>query len=1642
MFTALNKKSLGKRLCLLLFLFSGTNAVSQITTVNDSFNDGNLNANPTWLNNTSRFTVSSISPLEGSHSLRSNTGNVVSSIHVQYGTSTNLTSANYSWNLIYRANTNSNPDELPYGAAINTNTNHWRYWIAATSSNAANCLGIYVSHSAGNLKLSRKRNNGTWDITTYPINLNQTYSIKINRRFDGYFEFLVDAGTAEATTVRWQGYITDIFNNGSNNIFMIMHANETSANRFQWDKLGIFTKSLSVSQLTAGVHNGDLEEGMTNKAVIGFSATSEGNITIEDFKINTSSNNNQGTFTNLKLVKSVDDDFSTDNDNTVVSGLTFTLNGDHVLIENLNSTLNSTTENYFFVLDVVNNNGGSPPANIQFSMSCNNCGAAFTNLVTTNAEKVNNFSFSSQVYQMLRVFTWKNTSIVGDFTDNWQNSSAWEPFRTSPSPNDILQFSKGGTVNPLNIPVQTVKKIIIKNNTTVNLTASSLASANTTLTIGGGTDEDFTIELGSSLNVNSTTNIFNLSFATNTNAIINGTIQLAGNAHKIIAASENGIQFKANSNFIGATTLTGNPFGNTTTNSVIFESGATLLDQAGLDYFTNANVLSLLSGSIYKHASTNTASFTNRTFEVFEVSAGATFAIGSGTLTVNSDLIGEGNISLSSGTLNLIGNYSNTGNFTSGSGTVNYSGQNQNIKAANYFNLNLNGNGVKTLLGNIGFANGSSASLNIGVDVDFVCSTFTITALSGSSNININGYLRSSNSNGLLGSSASTIRNLNSPNVNINSTSTIEYNADGANQVVSGANYSNLILTGASIKLMNANISVTKDLKINSGATLDAQSFVINNVNSTSGNGLLKTANSSQQPLRNNLTYSFTVEYYSTNSNQYVVPGTYKSLVLSGARGANNIFLANNDTIKITENLNTSTSFTTGTFISTGNTLLLNGNDQNISAIKLNNLTISGNGNKTLTGDVEVSGQLNLLDNELILENNTLTLSGAINYLNGKIRAGDCISPKGNITVRGTGDFDNLKLNENLNYINNFVANRNGNVNLTEDIHIAGTLTLTQGTVVTNKEISFSGANVPIIKTNGFLQLDSQASLVFGKCNYNGNAFTLPNNLFANTVTFKNLYVGRTSGLTLGNQMINLTGTFKLNAGNLNSNNNITLISNASGTARVDSITCTSCNVIGNVTSQRFIPGGEGKRRWRLVSSPVNVNGSIELLQIKDDMHVTGLGGSNKGFDDSPNNAYSIKTYKESLTGNSNSGWVFPSTIDTIYNTGVGLCLFVRGDRNTPDPYLNWSIPNDAILDFTGTLNIGNINLPVTYTNTNSSADGWNLVANPYASTIDWNSTNGWQKTSLLSKLWLFNPEVGSYGIYDPLLDVGTNNSSRYISSGQAFFVKSTDVNTSLTINERAKVSNTGSEFFRNTNANNYNLLRIVLVKDSVTKDESILYLSENASGNFTDPSDASKMFNDNMNFYLRSDEGYNLSINQHPLPPGPDTIKASVFSYQGLNIWTGNYKFEFSGMESFYANVDVYLEDVYANKKINLRENDTYEFELDNNQASMGNDRFRILLDKNNKPVGIEDKSQSNLIQVYPNPFDEIINIRMTNISNKEKFDYTIYNQFGQEVMNGIADLTNNKDSVIEVSSLGSGVYYINLKNHNYNLNYKLIKN
>ena len=123
-------------------------------------------------------------------------------------------------------------------------------------------------------------------------------------------------------------------------------------------------------------------------------------------------------------------------------------------------------------------------------------------------------------------------------------------------------------------------------------------------------------------------------------------------------------------------------------------------------------------------------------------------------------------------------------------------------------------------------------------------------------------------------------------------------------------------------------------------------------------------------------------------------------------------------------------------------------------------------------------------------------------------------------------------------------------------------------------------------------------------------------------------------------------------------------------------------------TVQRYITG----HNWHYVSSPIT-NAQTTLFHPNNFYH----------YNETTPDYWSMNTFTGGLMG-----WEFASGAMTV----------MRGYA----AYQEYST-----VEFTGTLNTGNLNYNLDYTDNtgthgNAVYDGWNLVGNPYPSALNWNS--------------------------------------------------------------------------------------------------------------------------------------------------------------------------------------------------------------------------------------------------------------------------------------------------------------------------------
>jgi hypothetical protein len=301
-------------------------------------------------------------------------------------------------------------------------------------------------------------------------------------------------------------------------------------------------------------------------------------------------------------------------------------------------------------------------------------------------------------------YTWNVSTGTGLFTD----ATNWTPSRTTPSSNDILLINNGLIDTIHGLTTQSIGQLKIDSNTTVYLQAASTA----TLNISGYTGTDFTISLGSKLNIFGS-NALTIKLLTTATGIINGEITYSGGLHKMDAIDAGSIAFESSSIITQDIGCTGNIFTNSgTANVVVFKNGSTFIQKAGSNPFglsaPNSKVV-FEEGSLFKfQIVSGQPSLSGRTYADLEINplstnTGLGNMTGSNALTINNLTIDSVNVGINlTGVVNIKGNIS-----VSPTTVLNFN------PASSGGSLNLNGSILQTISGIGIIKTGSKSNLVI-----------------------------------------------------------------------------------------------------------------------------------------------------------------------------------------------------------------------------------------------------------------------------------------------------------------------------------------------------------------------------------------------------------------------------------------------------------------------------------------------------------------------------------------------------------------------------------------------------------------------------------------------------------------------------------------------------------------------------------------------------------------------------------------------------------------------------------------------------------------------------------------------------------------------------------------------------------------
>ncbi|MFL3661353.1 MAG: hypothetical protein ACI6PN_06340 [Polaribacter sp.] len=476
--------------------------------------------------------------------------------------------------------------------------------------------------------------------------------------------------------------------------------------------------------------------------------------------------------------------------------------------------------------------------------------------------------------------------------------------------------------------------------------------------------------------------------------------------------------------------------------------------------------------------------------------------------------------------------------------------------------------------------------------------------------------------------------------------------------------------------------------------------------------------------------------------------------------------------------------------------------------------------------------------------------------------------------------------------------------------------------------------------------------------------------------TFYNLTIDNAAAVTLSSEQTVLTNILTINSGkifkieaaknltvtgtisNFGGTSGLILKSNNTGTA---SLIHNSSDLLGTV--QRYISGAP--EDWHFLSAPVsdqNISGS---------WNPTGTYGNGTGYDlyifNEPTPCW---TYQLNTT-------VAP-TWASIHPT----LNFVEGRG-----YLYAAQAPNPTKEFIGLLNNGDISYPLTSESPDPAVKGFNLIGNPYTAAIDWKAATGWTRTGLVSSgggydMWIWNPAVNNYGVYNSSANSGTNGVTQYIAPTQGYFVR-TAANGAITMSNATQVNTGASNWLKakhtatkNTEINSFKVR--ITSKEGYGSDEVLLQFGfpQNEPG-------ALKLFSQNEeapSAYFQSKE-QNLSVRY--LTDVDENSEIPLQFHAGKN---GAYSLQIDTDSSSFD--FLLLADTKTDIVTDLKLHSTYEFTADSNDSK---DRFRLHF----KPI-TEEPSNAPVLIFYDG---KEINIDLTLLDGPT--DIQVFDLLGRLIIN-----------------------------------------
>ncbi|MCB2377235.1 DUF4394 domain-containing protein [Hymenobacter sp. BT635] len=487
-------------------------------------------------------------------------------------------------------------------------------------------------------------------------------------------------------------------------------------------------------------------------------------------------------------------------------------------------------------------------------------------------------------------------------------------------------------------------------------------------------------------------------------------------------------------------------------------------------------------------------------------------------------------------------------------------------------------------------------------------------------------------------------------------------------------------------------------------------------------------------------------------------------------------------------------------------------------------------------------------------------------------------------------------------------------------------------------------------------------------------------------------------------------------------NGNLTLLSNAGGTANI--LLAGNGPVLGTATVQRYIDGsansGAGYRHY---SSPVTGSTVSDLATsgfspvVNPDYNTAADPTLVTPFP----TVFSYEQSRASFSGDYvkdfDKGFQSPAALSDALEPGRGYTV---------------NIPASQTVDFVGTPNSGTITRGGLSRGTvpggtpaGQDPTGWQLLGNPYPAPIDWDLVN---LSNVDGAVYVYRSSGQYEGTYSSYVagsgGVGTNGGTDAIALGQGFFVRVSTPGTSngqVSFTNAARITDGRSPIFQRGTAATDPTVRLELRGTTGPADETLLYFNAAATPGFDSALDAYKLTAGTApTLATETSNAVRLSINALPA-----LTTADVTMPLHLQVaQSGTYTLRAAALLNLPTGTFAYLRDTQTGTLVDLAQQPSYSFTA---TAGPQAPRFVLVLTQS-KVLSSAPSALAQLVSIYPNPAQQSVFLSLPAALRTQAVEVTLVNTLGQTVLRRTLAAGRTTEEQLTLTGVSKGVYTLRL--------------